>query len=56
MSYADSRNIPYIVIAGDAEIKNNEVTVKVMKTGEQKKLSLARFEAVLASGLDGLQQ
>lgn len=56
MSYADSRNIPYIVIAGDAEIMNNKVTVKVMKTGLQKKLSLAEFEAVLKSGPDGLQQ
>ena len=28
MSYADSRNIPYIVIAGEEEITNNMVTLR----------------------------
>jgi histidyl-tRNA synthetase len=40
MSYADSKKIPYIIIAGEDEIKNKSVTVKVMLTGEQKKISL----------------
>lgn len=43
MSYADSGKIPYVVIAGSDEINNNEVTVKVMKTGEQKKLPIDKL-------------
>ena len=28
MSYADSKKIPYIIIAGEDEIKNNSITIK----------------------------
>jgi histidyl-tRNA synthetase len=45
MSYADARKIPYIIIAGEEEIKNNSLTVKIMSTGEQKKLDLNDLEA-----------
>jgi histidyl-tRNA synthetase len=38
MSYADSRKIPYIIIAGEEEIRNNQVTLKIMSSGEQKKM------------------
>jgi histidyl-tRNA synthetase len=34
-SYADSRKIPYILMAGEDEIKNNSLTIKNMSTGEQ---------------------
>ena len=44
MSYADSRKIPFIIIAGEEEIKNNELTVKVMSTGEQRKLPFGDLE------------
>jgi histidyl-tRNA synthetase len=40
MSYADSRKIPYIIMAGEEEIKKKELTVKTMSTGEQKKIAL----------------
>ncbi|HKK42105.1 MAG TPA: His/Gly/Thr/Pro-type tRNA ligase C-terminal domain-containing protein, partial [Bacteroidales bacterium] len=40
LSYADAKKIPYIVMAGGDEIKNNSVTVKVMATGEQKTIAL----------------
>jgi len=40
MSYADSKKIPFILIAGEDEIKNRTVTIKVMSSGEQKKISL----------------
>jgi histidyl-tRNA synthetase len=40
MSYADSRKIPFIIIAGDDEIKNKSVTIKIMSSGEQKKILL----------------
>jgi histidyl-tRNA synthetase len=38
MSYADSKHIPFVAMAGDEEIKNNEVTIKNMMSGEQKKI------------------
>jgi histidyl-tRNA synthetase len=40
MSYADSKKIPYIIIAGGDEINNNSVTIKIMSTGEQKNIPL----------------
>ena len=42
MSYADSKKIPYIIIAGEDEIKNNTVTIKTMSSGEQKKIAFDR--------------
>ncbi len=39
MAYADSRKIPYIIIAGEEEIKNNLVTLKIMASGEQQKMN-----------------
>ena len=41
LSYADSRKIPYIIMAGEDEIKNNSVTVKVMATGDQQTVALS---------------
>jgi len=39
MSYADSKNIPFVAIAGDEEIEKNEITIKNMLSGGQKKIS-----------------
>jgi histidyl-tRNA synthetase len=36
LSYADSRKIPFIMMAGENEIRAQQVTVKNMATGEQK--------------------
>jgi histidyl-tRNA synthetase len=44
-SYADAKKIPYIVIAGEDEIKNNSLTIKNLSTGEQKVLMLSNLEA-----------
>jgi len=49
MAYADSRKIPYIIIAGEEEIRNNEITLKVMSTGEQKKLPLKDLKSHIIS-------
>ena len=43
MAYADSKMITYVLIAGEDEIKNNEITVKNMLTGEQKKMGLGEL-------------
>ena len=45
MSYADSKKIPYIIIAGEDEIRNNSITVKIMSSGEQKNMPLTELSA-----------
>lgn len=49
MSYADSRKIPYIIIAGEEEIRNDQVTLKIMSSGEQKKISSVDLPEFLKS-------
>jgi histidyl-tRNA synthetase len=49
MSYADSKKIPYIIIAGEEEIRKNEITVKIMSSGEQKKMPLRNLESYILS-------
>ncbi len=44
MSYADSKNIPYVAIVGETEMNENKVMLKNMRTGEQK---LAALEEVI---------
>jgi histidyl-tRNA synthetase len=52
LSYADSRKIPYIIIAGEDEIRNNELIFKVMSTGEQKKIPLGDLDNSVMSELN----
>ena len=40
MSYADSKKIPYIIIAGEDEIKNDSITINKMSSVEQKNISI----------------
>jgi len=40
MSYADAKHIPFIILAGDDEIRNNSINIKNMSTGIQVNLSL----------------
>ncbi|MFC2086973.1 histidine--tRNA ligase [Bacteroidota bacterium] len=47
MTYADKINIPYVVLAGENEIKNKTITVKNMKSGEQKELSINKLDMIL---------
>jgi histidyl-tRNA synthetase len=51
MSYADSRKIPYIIIAGQEEIKNGEITIKIMSSGEQRKILLKNIKSFIRSEL-----
>jgi histidyl-tRNA synthetase len=37
--YANAKNIPFVVIIGQDEIKNEQLTLKNMTTGDQKKLN-----------------
>lgn len=40
LEYADKRNIPFVIIIGDDEIKNKTVTIKNMKEKEQKTIKI----------------
>jgi len=51
MSYADSRKIPFVIIAGEEEIRTNEVTVKNMVTGNQAKVAPEEAWKLIHSGL-----
>ena len=35
MAYANAKNIPFVVLAGDSEIEQGKVTLKDMESGEQ---------------------
>jgi histidyl-tRNA synthetase len=54
MSYADSRKIPYIIMAGEEEIRNEEITIKFMSSGEQRKISLFDLKSFVTSELKPL--
>jgi histidyl-tRNA synthetase len=46
-SYAASRKIPYIMIAGADEIRENKVTIKIMATGEQRSTGINDLESFI---------
>jgi histidyl-tRNA synthetase len=44
MSYADSKKIPYIFIAGEEEIERETITIKIMSSGKQMSISLSELK------------
>jgi histidyl-tRNA synthetase len=44
LSYADSKKIPFIILAGDTEINSNSVNIKNMSTGDQKNIPLDELD------------
>lgn len=38
--YADKLHIPYVIVVGEEEVKNNTVTLKDMESGNQETLKL----------------
>jgi len=40
MTYADKRNIPFVVLAGDTEVQSEVYNLKDMKSGDQESLNL----------------
>jgi histidyl-tRNA synthetase len=48
MTYADKRNIPFAVLAGTSEMEQGIYSLKNMKTGDQKTVSLEQLIALLA--------
>ncbi|MCB7479950.1 histidine--tRNA ligase [Christiangramia sediminis] len=49
MKYADKRQIPYVVLAGEEEMNNQKYTLKHMKSGEQSSLDFAGLKSKLSS-------
>lgn len=47
MSYANNKGIPFVIMAGIDEMKENMVTLKNMKSGEQKKMSIADISLII---------
>ena len=47
MGYADSKNIPFVAIIGETEVKENKVMLKNMISGEQKLLPLMEVIAMV---------
>lgn len=47
MRYADQKNIPLVVLAGESEIEGNTFTIKDMKQGGQKTLSSAALASTV---------
>ena len=47
LKYADQKGIPFVVIIGPDEAKNNKVALKNMKTKEQKILSFEELSTAL---------
>jgi len=47
LSYADSKKISHIIMAGDDEIKNKSITIKNMTTGNQKSVLLTELEMLI---------
>ena len=44
MSYANSKGIPYIFIAGEEEVANERITVREMVDGKQKVIGFSELE------------
>ncbi|MBR0055563.1 MAG: histidine--tRNA ligase [Bacteroidales bacterium] len=47
MTFANNKGIPFVIMAGEDEMKENAFTLKNMETGEQQKLNLAKLIAEL---------
>ncbi len=45
MAYANAKNIPYVIVVGSDEMESNLLTLKIMETGNQEKLSIEDITA-----------
>lgn len=49
MSYANAKRIPFVVLAGENEIRTQKVTLKVMETGEQQIVDTQQLVNILSA-------
>ncbi len=47
MGYANKRNIPFVILAGESEMKNDTFTVKNMLSGEQNEVDYEALKSIL---------
>ena len=47
LNYANVENIPFVVILGDEELKDNKVILKNMKTREQKNIEITKIKEII---------
>jgi histidyl-tRNA synthetase len=50
--YASARNIPWVIVLGEAERSRGEIAVKNMRTGEQRALSRTKAAAELRKAIE----
>ena len=48
MGYANSHNIPYVAIIGEAEMESNLIALKDMNSGEQKQMTMEELISLLS--------
>ena len=48
MTYANKKNIPFVVLAGESEMQSKKFTLKNMETGEQKSVSAEELINILS--------
>ncbi|TKG91009.1 histidine--tRNA ligase [Puteibacter caeruleilacunae] len=48
MNYANKKNIPFVILAGDNEIQENKVTLKDMNSGEQQLVDVVELIKILS--------
>ena len=48
MNYANKKEIPFVVLAGETEIQNQKFTLKNMESGEQKSVSAEELINILS--------
>ena len=49
LSYANNNRIPFVAMVGENEMKDNTITLKNMKSGEQKSVSLQEIKDIIKS-------
>ena len=48
MGYANAKNIPYVVLAGENEINEGKLMLKDMQTGEQTLITIDKLIATVS--------
>jgi len=48
MNYANKKEIPFVILAGESEMAENKFTLKNMETGEQKSVSSQELVQLLS--------
>ncbi len=44
--YADKLKIPYVIVIGEDEVKQNVITLKNMETGEERKVDIEKLDSI----------